>query len=378
MKPLCIVFGAGSIGKSVAGYCFKSAGADVIFIDIDRTTVEDLNRRGFYRIYTTEDRYDLVCGISAVLMNDEIILKYIQKADYICTSVGMNGIVNVLKLISEGLKLRSSQDSLKILLCENIPDSYNFSIDILGKKEIKNNAATIIETSVERMTKLRINDNEERDVIGEPFIPLIVNRERYNNEDFLLKNSEYFTETKKFNAYYYRKICTNNLGHAVLGYMGYRLGCKTLVDAFNNDEINSILKECLSAAGKMLILKYGFSCEEIENHISDLLIRYNNTTLNDEIVRVTRDPVRKLSKNERIIGTALKILDCGLDTRAMAQVACAAISFYDKNDEESIWLKNNLNTKGIRWVLNEVCEINNDNHKILLTNIEDCYKNTLK
>ena len=40
-------------------------------------------------------------------------------------------------------------------------------------------------------------------------------------------------------------------------------------------------------------------------------VRFANGYLNDPIERVARDPIRKLSRSERLIGTALSCLDFG-------------------------------------------------------------------
>jgi len=372
MNKECIIFGAGSIGKSVAGYCFRSAGVDVLFADVDRQSVDDINRRGGYRIVSSGGRTDGVDGVQALMIqNPALTSTRICDVDYICTSVGESGLGPVLNAISAGLASRTKREPIRIILCENIPHSYDFAFNYL-KERADPDRFIIIESSVERMTKPCIGPAGERDVIAEPFIPLILNRLRYGQDEVLSFNKNLFFETDQFESYYYRKIHTNNLGHAVLGYLGHLKGYQYLAQSIEDPYIHKVLEECLFISGEMLRIRYGFTKEEMRHHLSGLMKRFSDSVLNDEIARVVKCPIRKLSKDERIIGTALKIAECNLDPGALADVAAAALSYYNPSDEESVRLQEKLTTDGIDHVLKNVCSL--DETSKLFLQIKNKYK----
>jgi mannitol-1-phosphate 5-dehydrogenase len=55
--------------------------------------------------------------------------------------------------------------------------------------------------------------------------------------------------------------------------------------------------------------EYGVPLENIMKHIMDLLYRFANTALKDTCRRVGRDPERKLSPKDRLIGAACLAMD---------------------------------------------------------------------
>lgn len=372
MNRECIVFGAGSIGKSVAAYCFRTAGMNVLFADIDRQSIDDINRRAGYRIYSSGGRVDLVDGIHAVMVQDTAVLTdRIGNADYLSTSVGESGLRPVLDKIAAGISNRTKQEPVKIILCENIPHSYDFAFTYL-KERADPGRFIIIEASVERMTKPCIGSAGERDVIAEPFIPLILNRLRYGQDEVLSFNKDLFFETDQFESYYYRKIHTNNLGHAILGYLGHLKGYRYLSQSIEDPYIHKVLDECLFISGEMLQAKFGFTKEAMSGHLSSLMDRYSDSVLNDEVARVVKCPIRKLSKDERIIGTALKIMECSMDPGVFADVIAAALSYFDAGDGESVRLKEMMATAGIDSVLKNVCSL--DENSRLFLQIKNRYK----
>ena len=62
----------------------------------------------------------------------------------------------------------------------------------------------------------------------------------------LLQNPELFMPVGDLKAYYYRKLYTNNTGHAVLGYHGYQCGYSTLIQAIGDDAIRRELDNALN------------------------------------------------------------------------------------------------------------------------------------
>ena len=49
-KNKLVIFGAGKIGRSFIGQLFSTGGYEVVFIDIIKPLIDELNRRGNYNV----------------------------------------------------------------------------------------------------------------------------------------------------------------------------------------------------------------------------------------------------------------------------------------------------------------------------------------
>ncbi len=368
MKNKCLIFGAGSIGKSVAGYVFNRLGCDIAFVDVSCPIIDDINKRKFYRILQSESEVGTIQidNVKAVNLKDrEAIDGLICDVDYICTAVGMKGINQVLKVLSDGIHKRYSSGNLYplyIILCENNLNICSYAMDELKKhlKPEELNQVHLIDTSIERITKQKTNNESEYDVIGEKFYPIIISKDKANNSQIFIKNPELFMPVNNLKAYYYRKLYTNNLGHAVLGYIGYSRGYKNIIQCIEDIEINSILRHALKEAGTMLIIKFGFTNKEMDKHLEELIIRYSNKGLSDSVERVVREPIRKLSRYERLIGPANLCLENDIYPEAIIKTIYYAINHKNTDDEQSVTLFSMLADRGIDYLLKEICGLDHN------------------
>ena len=51
-----VQFGAGNIGRSFIGQIFARSGWEVVFVDIDKRVIDELNRRGHYIVEVRDKR----------------------------------------------------------------------------------------------------------------------------------------------------------------------------------------------------------------------------------------------------------------------------------------------------------------------------------
>lgn len=368
MGNLCLIFGAGSIGKSVAGYVFHKLGFEVLFVDISKFVVDDINTRKNYKIFrsSNDSSPQMVDKISALnLDNEEMIYDTICNVDYICTAVGIQGLDSVIPVLVKGIEARKAAsivNPLNILLCENHSGMYSFTMEKLkahlNYEELE--GIHLIETSIERMTKPFSRKEYEFDVLAEEFYPVIISRDRVRKDDLYFKNQEYFFLVENIQAYYYRKLYTNNLGHAVLGYIGYLRGYKSIIQSVKDLEINTIMRGALGEAGKMLIARYDFRESDIISHLEKLVSRFSNEGLNDEIERVIRCPMRKLSRSERLVAPAVLCLECGIYPANIIKTIHHVVHYINQNDQQSIELNSLYKKYGMKYILENICGLHRD------------------
>jgi mannitol-1-phosphate 5-dehydrogenase len=156
-------------------------------------------------------------------------------------------------------------------------------------------------------------------------------------------------------AYEEQKLFIHNAGHALFAYLGYLKGYKYIYEAVEDERIYEIVRGALEESGKALNKKHRFTPQEQEAHIKDLIKRFANRDLGDTVARVGRDPLRKLSPRERLIGAARLSLKYGIKPLNLVKGIAAALRYDNPGDKEAVELSRNLGTKGLDWVLKEVC-----------------------
>ena len=96
------------------------------------------------------------------------------------------------------------------------------------------------------------------------------------------------------------------------------------------EQVGAVLEETSS----LLVAKHGFAEEEMAAYRSKVLGRFANEALPDPVERVGRSPLRKLSREDRIIGPAAELAERGLGHEALLNSLSAALVFTPEGDEE--------------------------------------------
>lgn len=146
--------------------------------------------------------------------------------------------------------------------------------------------------------------------------------------------------------YIERKLFTVNTGHASAAYLGNLKGYETIQQAMADQALVGEVSAVLDETGAVVVRKHGFEPEEHRRYIETILGRFRNPHLTDEIARVGRSPIRKLSPNDRLVSPALQALEQGIEPSALAKVMAAALRFDYPDDPESAELQRSLKEKG--------------------------------
>ena len=155
-------------------------------------------------------------------------------------------------------------------------------------------------------------------VEGYGFLP--VDKDAFKGEIPNIKNMVPFSP---FDFYLKRKLYVHNLGHATCAYLGNILGLEYIYQSIDKDEVYLIVRGAMEESARALSKKYGVELEDILLHITDLLNRFTNAALKDTCQRVGGDPVRKLSPDDRLIGSSKLALEMGI-TPAYITIGAAA------------------------------------------------------
>lgn len=161
-------------------------------------------------------------------------------------------------------------------------------------------------------------------------------------------------------AYIERKLFTLNTGHCITAYLGTIKGLPTIDAAIKNDEIYDIVSSAMKESGDGLIKKYDFDPEKHSAYIKKIIGRFKNPYLQDDVTRVGREPLRKLSPTDRLIKPLVTAADYGLPVGHLLTGIGAALHYDNKEDKQSVELQEKISQKGIRNAVAEITDIKDE------------------
>ena len=335
-----VMYGAGNIGRGFIGALLSQSGYDVTFIDVAKPVVEALHERGSYPIRILDpDGYKdvLVENVDAIDGNDAAaVAKTIAEADIMATAVGANILKFIAPNIAAGLKQRfcSSAAPLNILICENLMDANKVLEQLLlaemtqAERTLFDERVGLVEASIGRMVPvqtIQMQDGDPLRVCVERYGYLPVDRDAFKGGVPEVRNMIPYTP---FDFYIRRKLYIHNMGHALCAYLGLYQGKDFIYEVIDDADVYGIVFNAMLESAEVLSEIYDIPLAGILRHIQDLLMRLSNRSLGDTCERVGKDPVRKLSRSDRLIGPAELCIQQGRTPAYICVgIACAIYEF---------------------------------------------------
>ena len=352
-------FGAGNIGRGFIGLLLHNAGHHVTFVDVAGPLIEELNAADSYRVIetgvgaTTHTVTDFAALNSATQPDD--VAEAIATADIVTTAVGPNVLKFVAPLIARGLELRTSEAPLVVMACENAIGA----TDIL-RSEIEKNTdsgalsrGTFANTAVDRIVPLQ-PDGHGLDVTVESFCEWVIDRSAFAGEAPSIPEAHF---VENLSPYIERKLLTVNTGHASTAYLGKQRGATYIAEAIDDPEVRVAVTAVLAETTEMLVRRHGMPLAEQQEYAAKTLTRFTNPDLADLVDRVGRQPIRKLSRHERLIEPAAALAETGVTPKALLAVVTAAMKFDVADDPESVELQLRRHTSTAEDIARDVCGI---------------------
>lgn len=374
-----VQFGAGNIGRSFIGQLFSQAGYEVVFIDIDPRIVQELNNKKKYRVIIKrnkeEDETLIVGNVRAVDGKKEaLVIEEIAAADFVSTSVGKGALPFIMKNLAEGIRLhweKVPEKPLDIIIAENIRNGSEYF-----RKELKKNLpgdfplhsyVGLIETSIGKMVPIMREEDLKRDplwVFAEPYNTLIVDRKGFKQPIPAIAT---ILPVDNIQAYVDRKLFIHNLGHAAAAYFGFQKypDAEYIYQILADENVYRDVRTSMEEAALALNRAYpkDLSLPDLEEHIEDLLERFQNRSLGDTIFRVGRDLYRKLDSSDRLIGAMILAKRNNLPCGTIARAVQAAINFRAGDEQGNLFPGDREFVEkefslGIDSILEKVCHLN--------------------
>ena len=350
-------FGAGNIGRGFVGLILHNAGYEVVFADVATDLIDALASTPSYQVkevgetprtWTVDNYRALNSGT-----DEAAVVAEIASAEIVTTAVGPNILRFVAPVIAAGALARADGSApLTVMACENA----NRATDLLRKEVLavagdddaarKRIEANIVfaNTAVDRIVPGQ-PEGQGLDVTVEDFFEWAIESGPFGESPPVIPEAHFVADLA---PYIERKLFTVNTGHATVAYHGFIAGAATLSDAMAIPAVRAEVEAVLGETSTLLIGKHEFDADDHAGYVARTLRRFANPHLPDTPARVGRQPLRKLSRNERFVSPAAQLAEAGTTPEALLRAIGAALRFDLPEDQESVTMLSELATTDAR------------------------------
>jgi sugar (pentulose or hexulose) kinase/mannitol-1-phosphate/altronate dehydrogenase len=357
-----VVFGAGKIARGFIGHLLTLSGYHITFVEKNPDMVRSLRERGLYtiEIMGAPEKSTTITGFD-VLQSDEAaaVVRAIEEASVIFVSIGGPNLPQIAPLLAAGLETR--QADLNIILGENYFQPAQWLRQLVAehlpalRREWFEKHVGIVETMILRSTIEPTAEMKAEDPLSlkaQNAWEIPADKEAFVGE---IPAVQGLVPRGDFQGGLIRKLYTYNCINAVIAYTGYLKGYKLLSDAARDSEILLLARAAYAESSDALCKRYGFNREEQYEFAEAAIMKYQNQEIVDPIERNVRDPLRKLARNDRLVGPACLAIEYGKRPVALSLAIAAAFMYDYPEDPSSVILQRLIAEKGLAATVGEVC-----------------------
>ena len=263
------------------------------------------------------------------------------------------------RILAEGLRQKAAQGGPRAVVYA--AENHNHAAEILAEKvlaEIPGSERAAVQRQVRFLNTVigkmsgivtdpaeiqgqglaRTTPDSDRAFLVEAFNRILISRIQFeagSGEQPFRRGIEVFEEKEDLLPFEEAKLYGHNATHALAAYVGAVMGVERIADLRTESGVMDFLRAAFAEeSGEALIRKYGqvdplFTGEGYRWYANDLLVRMTNPFLRDTVERVGRDPRRKLSWDDRLVGTMRVALAQQVQPRRYALGAAAALAALD-------------------------------------------------
>lgn len=369
-----VMYGAGNIGRGFIGQLFSQSSYEVVFLDINEAVIDRLNidRKYPLRLIDNDSCEEIIIenvrGVNS--MDGELAAVEIASADIMATAVGANILPRIAPVIARGLELRfmgSNRNPLNIIICENLLNAHKVLEALVLEKldskwqDLFHEMVGLVEASIGRMVPVTTQAMQEGNVLrvwAEPYAELPVDRDAFKGPIPEITGMKPFSP---FEFFIERKLYMHNMSHAILAYLGRLAGHEYIWQSVRDESIAAVARGALNESAQALSRRHGVPLAELNAFSEDLMRRFDNKLLGDTTVRVGRDTMRKLHREDRLTGALLLCQQQGITPEHIAVGIAAALHFNAEGDEASARVQASIKENGLEKALEQFCGIDKSN-----------------
>ena len=364
-------FGAGNIGRGFIGKLLADSGVEVIFADVNEKVIDQLKAQRSYHVKIVGDSINTVenvTNITGVNSKDEnAVIDLFKTVDLVTTAVGPNVLKIIARTIAKGLIARFAAGNnmpLNIIACENMVRGTTFLKEqvfthLTPEQQAKaEKLVGFVDSAVDRIVPpVQADESDPLLVTVEEFSEWIVDETQFKGQIPAIGGME---KTNNLMAFVERKLFTLNTGHATTSYFGKLKGYRFVKESIEDEGIKADVRATMQESGAVLIKRYGFDPQAHAAYIEKILKRFANPFLVDDVDRVGREPLRKLSYNDRLIKPLRGTLEYGLPNQHLINAIAAALAYRNEQDLQALELAKSLAENGVAQTVRKYTELQDE------------------
>ncbi|CAO2652829.1 Nn.00g022400.m01.CDS01 [Neocucurbitaria sp. VM-36] len=357
-------FGGGNIGRGFVAEFLHNSGYEVVFVDVMDSIIEALQKQTSYtvtEIAEDGEREFTIDHYRAINSKHEMdkVVQEIATADVVTCAVGPNILKFVAEPVAKAIEARTLDYPLAVIACENAINAtttWRGFIEAKLSDETKKNLeskARFANSAIDRIVPQQ-EPNAGLNVKIEKFFEWCVESTPFDNggNKPAIKGVHYVGDLE---PYIERKLFTVNTSHATAAYYGHQAKLTYVHEVLHDKKLHDIVRDAVKETAHLIVNKHGVTIEEQNDYVEQIIERISNHILKDNVERVGRAPLRKLSRKERFIGPAAQLAERGEKIDALLGAIEQAYRFQNvEGDEESVELAKILKEHSAEEVVTKV------------------------
>lgn len=356
-----VIIGGGKIGRGFIADVLYLARQEFCIIDQSRAFVEAMNRAGSYTVHIlgSPEKDTVIRGVPFYDFADTGHTgPAIAKADNIFTAVGgknLPALVEALQPLLEERFRGGCRKKFNIITCENWKAPAKYIYDELlarmkGWEEVFRECCGVAESVVMRSG---IECRESAlDVNAQDYWELPIDAAALKAP---LPEVPAFRPMDHFGGFLERKFYTFNAANGTVSYLGSLLGYEFISDAASDPYVEEVLDGVYRETSAALCKKQGCPFQEQWEFTRASYRKLHDKAIVDTLERNARDPIRKLSPTDRLVGPAQMALEYGVMPEHLCISIAAALYYTSEADESAVRLQALRRSGGVDTVLREIC-----------------------
>jgi|TARA_B110000037_G_C17126766_1_gene508482 mannitol-1-phosphate 5-dehydrogenase len=338
MKKKILIFGAGAIGRGYIAPLFNKIKYEIHFVDTNKKLVDLINKNKSYTAaFTNKKKYKFytVKDVKAFHVSDNYDSKLY---DIVVSCVGPNECYKIAHKI---------KNAKLVISCENDPETVNQLKKLSGNNNIFFGIPDVITSNTASKKLLK----KDKLIVISEVGKLIV------NANLKLPKPIINVDEKGIIKHWRCKLLIHNAPHAIIAYLGYLKKYEFIHQAMNDIEIKKIVRGAMNEITSGIIISKFANKKFALDYKKKELKRFENKLLFDPISRVSRNPLRKLDKNNRL-PLALRVASFGNKLPKNLSIGLiAAFNYINNKDMESVHLQHLKKSLGESKLLEDLCGI---------------------
>ncbi|RAH40521.1 mannitol-1-phosphate 5-dehydrogenase [Aspergillus aculeatinus CBS 121060] len=344
MAKKAIQFGGGNIGRGFVAEFLHEAGYEVVFVDVMDQTVNALQNADSYEVTEVSEEGEktkTITNFRAInsKTHESDVIQEIATADVVTCAVGPNILKFIAPVIAKGIDARTMEKPVAVIACENAIGAtdtlHGFIKQHTAEDRVETlyNRAQFANSAIDRIVPNQ-PPNAGLNVRIEKFYEWVVEKTPFGDVGHPDIPAIHWVD--HLEPYIERKLFTVNTGHATTAYFGHIRGKRMIAEALADPEIKEMVHKVLGETASLITDKHEISDEEQKEYVDKIIQRISNPYLEDNVDRVGRAPLRKLSRKERFIGPAAQLAERGQKYDALMDAVEMALRFQNvPGDQES-------------------------------------------